>query len=125
MGIIAFVIFYLRRQKKSKQEDTEEESHEDTTEDTHVDPHEVTHEDMVVDWDKIEDHYREDPTTKSKFPRFTEITNLSARHYSPNLTEDSSYPKNKNPDIAVNAVKPSVSSVDTRIIIKPEKPDSN
>lgn len=116
MGIIAFVVFY-RRQKKSRQEDTYEKSLEDIHEDAHKDTHESIPEDMVVDWDKIEDLYRGDPTAKSNFPQFTETTkNLSVRHYSPNLVEendDLSYPKNKSPDVAANVVKPSVSSVDT------------
>ncbi|KAG2236993.1 hypothetical protein INT48_001760, partial [Thamnidium elegans] len=56
LGIIAFLLFYFRRQKKSKQQDT--------------------HESMDVDWDRIEDHYKEVPNVKLNPPQFTESTEL-------------------------------------------------
>ncbi|GAA5806747.1 hypothetical protein MFLAVUS_000095 [Mucor flavus] len=101
LGIIAFVFFYLRRQKKAKQQDT--------------------HEDMDVDWDKIEEHYKEVPATKSSSPQLTEspviAENTSVRH-SPVSTETSTV-KN-NPNIVVSIVKPSVTSVDDYTSVKPE-----
>ncbi|KAG2236083.1 hypothetical protein INT48_006099 [Thamnidium elegans] len=107
LGIIALIFFYLRRQKKVKQQDT--------------------HENMAVNWDEIEDHYREVPTAKSNFPQFTETTeiigNTSGRRYSPNLVEsnsDSSHPTSKTPDTVVNIVKPSVSLVDEYVTVKPD-----
>ncbi|KAI9273454.1 hypothetical protein EDC94DRAFT_676934 [Helicostylum pulchrum] len=101
LGIIAFIFFYLRRQKKAKQQDT--------------------HEDMDVDWDKIEEHYKEVPSSKSNSPQLTEspeiIENTSVRR-SPSLTENATV-KN-NPNIVVNVVKPSVTSVDNYTSVKPE-----
>ncbi|GAA5796963.1 hypothetical protein HPULCUR_002341 [Helicostylum pulchrum] len=111
LGIIAFVFLYLRRQKKAKQQDTQEN--------------------MNVDWDEIENRYKEVPAAKSNPPQLTESTeiteNTGGRHYSPNLVatiENSnsfSLPKNKIPDTIVNIVKPSVSSVDDYITVKPDR----
>ncbi|KAG2228896.1 hypothetical protein INT48_003133, partial [Thamnidium elegans] len=102
LGIIAFIFFYLRRQKKAKQQDT--------------------HEDMDVDWDKIEEHYKEVPVAKSNSPQLTEspeiIENISVRHHSPILTENTTV--NSTPDVVVTIVKPSVASVDNYMSVKPE-----
>lgn len=86
---------------------------------------------MNVDWDEIENRYKEVPAAKSNPPQLTESTeiteNTGGRHYSPNLVatiENSnsfSLPKNKIPDTIVNIVKPSVSSVDDYITVKPDR----
>ncbi|KAI9268455.1 hypothetical protein EDC94DRAFT_687354 [Helicostylum pulchrum] len=104
---LGIIFFYLRRQKKAKQKEM--------------------HEIMDVDWDKIEEHYKETATGKSGSPHFTDTTeiteNTSGRYYSPNLVEennDSSYPKNKSPDIVVNTVKPSVNQIKDYETVKPD-----
>ncbi|KAI9273456.1 hypothetical protein EDC94DRAFT_676936 [Helicostylum pulchrum] len=93
LGIIAFIFFYLRRQKKAKQQDT--------------------HEDMDVDWDKIEEHYKEVPSSKSNSPQLTKSPEIIG-----SLTETTTV-KN-NPNIVVDIVKPSVTSVDNYTNVKPE-----
>ncbi|KAG2230225.1 hypothetical protein BDF21DRAFT_490689 [Thamnidium elegans] len=148
LGIIAFILFYLRRQKKENQRKLVKDD---------IDEH------MNVDWDKIEDHYKEvpitvsnspvtvsnypitvsnspttvtnSPTTVTNSPQFTEPTKVAAnsisstniRHYSPNLIEtsvasdaDFSYLSNKNPDTKIDIVKPSVSSTDDYVTVKPD-----
>ncbi|KAI9273458.1 hypothetical protein EDC94DRAFT_655364 [Helicostylum pulchrum] len=112
LGIIAFVFFYLRRQKKAKQQDI--------------------HEDMSVDWDEIEDHYREVPSSKSKSPQLTESTEVigdtSGRHNSPELiassiknNRDFSPSKKKIPDTVVDITKPSLSSESNYTTVKPDQ----
>ncbi|KAI9273460.1 hypothetical protein EDC94DRAFT_580422 [Helicostylum pulchrum] len=72
LGIIAFVFFYLRRQKKAKGQDS-------------------THEHMSVNWDEIEDRYKEVPAANSNFPQFTDATeitrNTGEAYSSPSYTE--------------------------------------
>lgn len=90
---------------------------------------------MDVDWDKIEDHYKEVPVAVSNSPQFSESTkvNINAtsssniRQYSPNLlsaTVESdtnfSHLSNKSPDTAINVVKPSVSLIGDYATVKPD-----
>ncbi|KAI8081051.1 hypothetical protein BDF21DRAFT_451946 [Thamnidium elegans] len=113
LGIISFIFLYIRRQKKTRQQDAHESR------------------DMDVDWDKIDEHYKEVPAAKSnppKFTGFTEITgNTDERHYSLDLVSatiennnDVSLPANKSPDTVVDIVKPSINLVDYDITVKPD-----
>ncbi|KAI9273474.1 hypothetical protein EDC94DRAFT_195963 [Helicostylum pulchrum] len=113
LGIIAFVFFYVRRQKKTKQQDN-------------------THEQIAVDWDEIDDHYKEVPAAKPNFPQFTEATevttgNSSGRYYSPALTgtttvDDNEFyhSANRGPANVVNVVKPSATSANDYATVKPD-----
>ncbi|KAG2236084.1 hypothetical protein INT48_006100 [Thamnidium elegans] len=115
LGIIAFVFFCLRRQKKAKKAKKQDN----------------TPEHMAVDWDKIDDHYKEIPATKSNFPQLTEATeingNTSERYYSPNLTEttavndnDFYHSANRDHDNVISVVKPSVTSANDYVTVKPD-----
>ncbi|KAI9273451.1 hypothetical protein EDC94DRAFT_594918 [Helicostylum pulchrum] len=103
LGIIAFVFFYLRRQKRAKGQDS-------------------THEHMSVNWDEIENHYKEVPAAKSNFPQFTDATeitrNTGEAYSSPSYTETTAvdhngfyHSANRDP---VSAVKPSVISANVK-----------
>lgn len=108
MGIIAFVYLYLRRQKKAKRQET--------------------HENMPVNWDEIEEHYKEVSTAKPNILHLTGSTviteNINGRQHSPDsvaATTDFSLPKNNSPDTVVNIIKPSVSSIDNYTTVKPDR----
>ncbi|KAG2236066.1 hypothetical protein INT48_006082, partial [Thamnidium elegans] len=94
LGIIAFVFFCLRRQKKATKQDV--------------------HENMDVDWDKIEEHYKEVPTAESNFPQLSESPEANGKtsvgHHFDNLTESTAI--NNNPDVVVSIGKHSVNTVD-------------
>ncbi|KAG2236067.1 hypothetical protein INT48_006083 [Thamnidium elegans] len=116
LGIIAFVFFCLRRQKKAKKAKKQDNAHEH----------------MAADWDGNDDHYKQVPASKSNFPQLTEATeingNTSERYYSPNLTEatvvdSSDYYQSSNwyHDNVVNVIKPSVISANGYATLKPDR----
>lgn len=119
MGIIAFIFFYIRRQRKAKQNSEND-----------------IHESMNVDWDKIEDHYKEVPITTSNSPQLTETTEVTGntmistsgvRHYSPKLVQENlendthvSHQLKTSPDVVIGMVKPSTNMLGDYTIVKPD-----
>lgn len=110
MGIIAFVFFYLRRQKKTKRQDN-------------------NHKHMAVSRNEINDHYEEELAYKPNFQEAMEVTeNTRERYYSPTLTGatviDNNYaynPANRDFGNVSNAVKPSVTLVNDYATVKPDR----
>ncbi|KAI8080980.1 hypothetical protein BDF21DRAFT_493292 [Thamnidium elegans] len=101
-GYYSFCIFCLRRQKKATKQDV--------------------HENMDVDWDKIEEHYKEVPTAESNFPQLSESPEANGKtsvgHHFDNLTESTAI--NNNPDVVVSIGKHSVNTVDAYERVKPD-----
>lgn len=81
---------YLLRQKKAKRQET--------------------HENMSVNWDEIEEHYKEVSTAKPNLQH-----NLIE-----NNNESSQQIDKISPDIAVNIFKPSVNQVEDYDTVKPD-----
>ncbi|GAA5806733.1 hypothetical protein MFLAVUS_000081 [Mucor flavus] len=110
LGIIAFVFFYLRRQKKTKRQDN-------------------NHKHMAVSRNEINDHYEEELAYKPNFQEAMEVTeNTRERYYSPTLTGatviDNNYaynPANRDFGNVSNAVKPSVTLVNDYATVKPDR----
>lgn len=124
MGIIAFIIFYMRRQKKKKAQEHQQLESEIASE--HV------HDPIHVDWDKIDNEFRE--VENSAYPRSPQLSENTTQVSSPmpgsagvtkhvphtpepNNTDVQQH-MNKSPDVAdeVGSVKPSVG----HSIVKPD-----
>lgn len=98
MGIIALVFFYLRRQKKANEQNN-------------------TQEQMSVNWDEIEDHYKEIPAAKSNFPQSTSPSFNGTTAVDNNNVYHSA---NRDPAHAANFFKPSVVPENEYSTVKPD-----